>query len=141
MPRIKNQVNDWTAISDCYDKATDLFTSLQTNVCAKKALKEAHTNQTTGCPNCDLYFYCAGNFKAMECKDSLLSLLGIGDKEKTIKYYNLCIEEAYLRGTQKSYDAKLAGKSGTSIDACTLFLKPEGCNLDPNKPSNDDKVC
>ena len=146
LSRIEKQDTSWTAIDECYDKATDLFTDLKTNDCAMEALEEAHTNQMTGCPHCDLYFYCAGNFNAMQCEE-LGSFIGIGDKEKTIKNYNLCLEEAYLRGTQESYDAKQAGKSAASVDACNRYLEPEGCNYDPSNPaqnralSNEDQNC
>ena len=128
---ITNQDKSWTAIEACYDKATDLFTSLKTNECAKEALKKAHEDNDFGCPNCDLYFFCAGNFNAMQCKDSFLEPIGVGDKDSTVNNFNLCIEEAYLRGTQKSFDSKYHGKTASSLDSCKIYLEAEGCNFDP----------
>ena len=134
-------------IQDCYEKAR-YIPDLQTNDCALEILKESHKSCTTGCPNCDLYFYCTGNFNAMQCEEPFhSSMTTIGDKEKTIKYLNLCIEEAYLRGTQESYLAKQAGKSGSSVGVCDAYLEQEGCNFDPDNPSqnramsNEEKDC
>ena len=147
IPSVEDQVNSWASIEECYDKATKLFSSMKTNDSAKEALKKSHANCSTGCLNCDLYFYCAGNYDANRCKSSMLSILGIGDKVQTMECLNLCIEEAYCRGTQESYDAKQTGKSAASIDDCISYLEPEGCKFDPKEASknravtNENKVC
>ena len=128
--RVEDQKSSWDTIVACYDKATDLPFDLQTNDCAADALKSAHKKAMEGCPDCDYYAYCEGNMKANECKDGILSSLGIGDKENTIEKFDLCIEESYSRGTQKSFDAKVDGQKASSIAGCDKYLEPEGCIVD-----------